>query len=142
MRLDATFRYAIELRAKWNIYIDDTRHLAFVIAPAFHPQLPIAVDSRTVFEWTESGWGRFNKWQHLQTLHREIALQLEKLAVSKTYIELGRRQARITVEEFVTDWLLKNRGWPKESQPCVKVCFADEEDIPMPERTAMKDFLP
>lgn len=142
IRLNATYRYAIELRTKWNIYIDDTRHLAFVIAPAFRPQLPIAVDSRSVFEWTASGWGRFNKWEHLQALHREMGLQLEKLAMSTTYIELGRKQARITVEEFVTDWVLKNRGWPKDCQPCVKVHFADEEDIPLPEKTVMKDYLP
>lgn len=142
MRLNATFRYSIELRSKWNIYIDNTRHLAFVIAPAFRPQLPVAVDSSTVFERTESGWGRFNKWEHLQALHREISPWLEKLATSTTYIELVRKQARITVEEFVTDWILKHRGWPKDCQPFVKVYFADEEDIPLPEKTAMKDYLP
>jgi hypothetical protein len=140
--LNATFRYAIELRSKWNLYIDDTRHVAFLIAPAFSPQLPVSVDSRTVFEWTESGWGRFNKWEHLQALHRDISAQLEKLAMSPTYIELGRKQARITVEEFVTDWILKHRGWPNNCQPCVKVFFADEEEIPLPERTVMKDYLP
>ena len=143
IRLSATFRYSIELRSKWNLYIDDTRHLAFVIAPAFHPQLPVAVDSRTVFERTESGWGRFNKWEHLQALQREVSAHLASLAISTTYIELGRKQARITVEEFVTDWILKHRGWPKDSQPFVKVYFADEEDhIPLPERTVMKDYLP
>ena len=142
IRLNATFRYTIELRSKWNLYIDDTRHLAFVIAPAFHPQLPIAVDSRSVFTWTESGWGRFNKWEHLQALQREASLHLENLAKSNTYIELGRKHARITVEEFVTDWILKHRGWPKDCQPCVKVYFADEEDIPLPEKTVMKDYLP
>jgi len=142
IRLSATYRYQIELRSKWNLYIDDTRHLAFVIAPAFHPQLPIAVDSRSVFEWTESGWGRFNKWEHLQALHREISGHLETLAQSKEYIEPGRKSARITVEEFVLDWVTKQRGWPKDVQPFVKVYFDDEPDIPLPEKTVMKDFLP
>ena len=142
IRLNATFRYAIELRSKWNLYIDDTRHLAFIIAPAFHPQLPVAVDSSTVFEHTESGWGRFNKWEHLQSLQREVSNHLASLATSAEYIELGRKQARITVEEFVTDWILKHRAWSKNCQPFVKVFFADEEDIPLPEKTAMKDYLP
>jgi hypothetical protein len=142
IRLSATYRYAIELRQKWNLYIDDTRHIAFVIAPAFHPQLPVAVDSRSVFTWTESGWGRFNKWDNLQALHREISGHLETLAQSKEYIELGRKSARVTVEEFVTDWILKNRGWPVNCVPFVKVYFEDEQDIPLPEKTKMTDFLP
>jgi hypothetical protein len=37
--------------------------------------------------------------------------------------------ARQTVEEFVADWLLKQRGWPEHSDRFVKVYFADEPDI-------------
>ncbi|HET6410178.1 MAG TPA: hypothetical protein VFG14_19970, partial [Chthoniobacteraceae bacterium] len=41
IRLNATYRYDIELRSKdWNIYIDDARRVAFVIAPPFRPQIP------------------------------------------------------------------------------------------------------
>ena len=143
IRLNATYRYDIELRSKdWNILIDDARHVAFVISPPFHPQLPVAVDSRSVLEWTQSGWGRFDKWDHLRALRREISPHLEKLATSDGYIEVARGQARITVEEFVADWLLKSRGWPKDSEHFVKVWFADEPDIPFPENKSLKDFLP
>ena len=142
IRLNATYRYAIELRSKWNLFIDDTRFIAYVIAPAFHPVLPVAVDSTSVFTWTESGWGRFNKWEHLQALQREISPRLQTIAQSKEYIELGRKSARITIEEFVKDWVLKNRGWPPDCHPFVKVHFQDEKDIPLPEKTQMKDFLP
>jgi hypothetical protein len=69
IRLNATYRYDIELRSKgWNILIDDARHVAFVVAPPFRPQLPVAVASGSVEEWTQSGWGRFDKWHHLQAL--------------------------------------------------------------------------
>ena len=143
IRLNATYRYDIELRSKdWNILIDDARKVAFVIAPPFQPQLPVAVDSRSVEEWTESGWGRFDKWDHLRALRRETSPHLEKLATSNGYIEVARGQARLTVEEFVADWLLKSRGWPERSERFVKVYFADEPDIPFPENKSLKDFLP
>ncbi len=140
--LKATYRYEIELRSNWNILIDETRKVAFVVAPAFRPQLPVAVDSRSVLEWTESGWGRFDKWEQLQALRRETSPYLERLAGSPGYIEVARGQARLTVEEFVGDWLLKQRGWPAHAERFVKVWFADEPDIPFPEKKTLKDFLP
>lgn len=143
IRLNATYRYDIELRSKdWNILIDDTRKVAFIIAPPFRPQLPVAVDSGSVMEWTQSGWGRFDKWDQLQALRKETSPFLEKQAESKGYLEVARGQARITVEEFVSDWLLKSRDWPKDSERFVKVYFADEPDIPFPANKTLKDFLP
>ena len=140
IRLNATYRYEIELRRNWNIHIDDTRKVAFVVAPSFHPQLPVAVDSRSVYEWTESGWGRFDKWGNLQALRSEVSLSLEKMAGAPGYIEVARGQARTTVEEFIADWLLKPRGWPANG--IIKVYFADEPDIPFPGQTTLRDFLP
>src|SRR4051812_11006966 len=98
IRLNATYRYDIELRRKWNIYLDDTRPVAFVVAPVFKPQLPVAVDSRSVLEWTVSGWGRFDKWDQLRALRRETSPYLEVLARSPGYLEVARGQARLTVE--------------------------------------------
>ncbi len=72
IRLNATYRYEIELRERWNLLIDDTRKVAFVVAPAFRAQLPVAVDSRTVEESTISGWGRFDKWEHLQAYGKKL----------------------------------------------------------------------
>lgn len=140
IRLNATYRYEIELRRNWNIHIDDTRKVVFVVAPAIRPQVPVAVDSRTVYEWTESGWARFDKWDNLQTLRSEVSHSLEKLAASNGYIEVARGQARITVEEFVADWLLKQRNWPANG--VIKVYFADEPGIHFPGQTTLKDFLP
>lgn len=143
IRFNACYRYEIELRsARWNILLDDARKVAFVVAPPFRPQLPVAIDSRTVEEWTESGWGRFNKWEHLRALREKTTPALEKLARSNGYLEIARGQARTTVEEFVSDWLLKSRGWPKNSAGFVKVYFADELDIPFPDDKSLKDFLP
>jgi len=134
IRLNATYRYEIEPRSRWNILIDDTRKVAFIVAPAFLPQLHVAVDSRSVQEWTTSGWGRFDKCYQLQALRRETSPYLKTLATSPGYLEVARGQARTTVEEFVADWLLKQRGWPTHSERFVKVYFADEPDIPFRRR--------
>lgn len=143
IRLNATYRYDIELRSKdWNIYVDETHKFAFVIAPPFKPQLPVAVDSNSVYEWTHSGWGRFDKWNQLQDLRRETSSYLEKNATSPGYLEVARGNARTTVEEFVADWLLRSKGWPAHSERFVKVYFADEPNIPFPENKSLKDFLP
>jgi hypothetical protein len=142
IRLDATYRYQIRLRGRWNVYLDETRRVAFVVAPEFQAELPVAVDSRSVQEWTESGWGRFDRWEQLEALRREVSPWLERLANSPGYREVARGQARVTVEEFVADWLLKSRGWPEHSARFVKVYFADEPDIPFPAKTGLKDFLP
>lgn len=142
IRLNATYRYEIELRSKWNIYLDETRHVAFVIAPVFRPQVPVAVDSHSVQEWTENGWCRFDKLEQLRDLRRETSPFLEQQAGSAGYREFARGQARLTVEEFVADWLLKTRGWPERSERLVKVYFADEPDIPFPEKKGLNDLLP
>ena len=109
IRLDATYRYEIELRSNWNFYIDDTRKTALIVAPLYKPQLPVAVDSKTVQEWTSSGWGRFDKWDQLQALRQEISPFLAAKARSKSYMDLARGDARKTVEEFASDWLLKSQ---------------------------------
>jgi len=57
-------------------------------------------------------------------------------------LEVARGQARTTVEEFVADWLLKQRGWPTYPERFVKVYFADEPDIPFPEKRSLKEFFP
>ena len=142
IRLDATYRYQIELRSQWNYYIDDVRKTALVVAPPFKPELPVAVDSRTVQERTSSGWGRFDKWDQLQALRQEISPYLAGKASSKAYTDLARGDARETVEEFVADWLLKTNRTPPEQKYIVKVYFADEPDIPLPENKTVRDFLP
>lgn len=142
IRLDATYRYDIELRADWNIHIDDARKLALVIAPPYKPQLPVGVDSRSIEERTSSGWGRFDKWEHLQALRKEISPYLASKANSRSYLDLARGDARRTVEEFASDWLTRNGRLPADANYVVKVYFADEDNIPLPRNTTLKDFLP
>lgn len=142
IRVDATFRYEVELRSDWNLGLDEERKVAFVIAPRLKPQLPVAVDTKTFQEETSSGWARWDKADHLARLRREISPFLEKKANSQDYIELVRGDARKTVEEFVSDWILKEHGWNVEDRPVVKVYFEDEKDIPYPSGRSPKEFRP
>ena len=140
MRFNATYRYEIPLLPEWNIHIDEGRRLVTVVAPLFRPQLPVAVDSQSVQEWTSAGWGRFDKWEHLQELRAEVSPVLEAKATSSGYIDLARGDARKTVEEFVNNWIVKNRPWPDGPEPVIKVHFSDEKDIPFPAERSLKDF--
>ena len=142
MRFNATYRYEIPLLPEWNIHIDEGRRLVTLVAPLFKPQLPVAVDSQSVQEWTSAGWGRFDKWEHLQELRAEVSPVLEVKATSSGYIDLARGDARKTVEEFVNNWTVKNRPWPDGPAPVIKVHFPDEKDIPFPAGRSLKDLLP
>ena len=142
MRVDATYRYEVELRSDWSFGLDEARKVAFVIAPKLKPQLPVAVDTKTIQEETSSGWARFDKWDHLTELRKELSPFLENKANSQDYIDLVRGEARQTVEEFVSDWILKEKGWNSNDRPVVKVYFEDEKNIPFPTGKSLSDFLP
>jgi hypothetical protein len=142
IRVDATYRYDVELRANWNFYVDDARRTAIIVAPPYKAQLPVATDSTTLQEWTSSGWGRFDKWDQLEALRQEMSPFLARKANSRQYLDIARGDARKTVEEFATDWLLKTNRLPSKAPYVVKVYFADEPDIPLPDGKTVRDFLP
>ncbi len=118
--------------------------MAFVVAPQLEPQLPVAINTETIQEKTSSRWARFDKWDHLAELRKELTPFLDKRAKSQAYIDLCRGEARKTVEEFVADWILKNKkpAWSSKDRPVVKVYFEDEKDIPFPTGKSLGDFLP
>ena len=142
VRVDATYRYEVELRSDWNFELDEIRKVAFVVAPKLKPQLPVAIDTKTLQEETRSGWARFDKWDHLAELREELSPFLENKANSPDYIDLIRDQARRTVEEFVADWIIKQHGWTRKDRPIVKVYFEDEKDIPFPTGKSLSDYVP
>ena len=142
MRVDATYRYEVELRSDWNFELDEVRKVAFVVAPKLKPQLPVAIDTKTLQEETRSGWARFDKWDHLAGLRKELSPFLEKKANRPDYIDLIRGEARLTVEEFVADWIIKQHGWTRKDGPVVKVYFEDEKEIPFPTGRSLRDYVP
>ena len=142
VRVDATYRYEVELRSDWSFELDEVRKVAFVVAPRLKSQLPVAIDTKTLQEETRSGWARFDKWDHLAGLRKELSPFLEKKANSSDYIDLVRGEARRTVEEFVADWIIKQHGWTRKDGPVVKVYFEDEKEIPFPTGRSLRDYVP
>lgn len=142
IRLDATYRYDIELRSDWKFVFDPERNVAFVVVPELKPQLPVSINSGTIQEETSSGWARFDKWEHLAALRREISAELEKKANGRDYRDVVRGQARLTVEEFVSDWLVRQPDHSGKERPVVKVYFETEEGIPFPKGRTLSDFVP
>ena len=142
IRLDATYRYDIELRADWKFVFDPERNVAFVVVPELKPQLPVSIDSSTIQEETSSGWARFDKWEHLAALRKKISRELEKKANGRDYRDVVRGQARLTVEEFVSDWLVRQPEIAFKERPVVKVYFETEEGIPFPKGRSLSDFVP
>ena len=133
VRVEATYRYGIVLPDEWRVTIRGNSCL--VIAPVPKPTLPVGFDTNKIQEKTESGWGRFDKNDNLTDVRKSISSDLAAKANSKAYNDLVRDQARKTVEEFITTWLLREQKWPTAENHVVKVYFADEtsgEGLPQP----------
>jgi hypothetical protein len=124
IRVPAVYRYQVRLAQDWRAYVSDGKLL--VIAPAMTPSLPVAIDTGRMEMQTTAGWARANAQENLQALHREISAALELKAKSPQYVDVQREQARKTVAEFVSKWLLEQERWKTLRPDQVKVYFADE----------------
>jgi hypothetical protein len=127
IQVSATYRYGVPLTdPAWAIA---TRgRSAVVIAPVPAPTLPVAIDTGTLREHTQSGWARFDRQINLDELRRGMSAQLEARATDPARLSLVRDAARRTIGEFVEQWLLPQTGWQPDIFGGVKVYFADEAD--------------
>lgn len=124
IRVDAHYRYYIEMAKAWPIEIDASGKVATVRAGAVRPQWPVAVDSTTMERHTSSGWARFNKQDNLQALEQSLTPRLEQR--SNDYTTMAADAGRQTVREFVTTWLIKERHWQEGGDGRVVVLFPHE----------------
>jgi hypothetical protein len=124
IRAPATFRYQAELGADWRA-IESGGKLV-IVAPAYRPALPVAIDTRFLEVHTRTGWARFDGRDNEQALLHQLTADLEAKATSPAYMETHREQARTTATEFVTKWLLTQERWKAVRPGQVRVYFADE----------------
>lgn len=127
VQVAAIYRYGVPLAdAGWRIV---TRgQTTVVIAPALRPSLPVAIDTSTWREKTESGWARFDKRDQLEALRHGISADLEARARDERRMALARDASRRTIGEFVEAWILKHGGEELDPFDAVKVYFVDETD--------------
>ena len=69
-RVDATYRFHIEMQTAWPPRI--VGRTCFVRAGAVRPTLPVAFDTVTVERRTSSGWARVNEAENLVALERSL----------------------------------------------------------------------
>jgi hypothetical protein len=104
--------------------VDD--HTCVVIAPSIRPSLPPAIHTDEMKKRTENGWARFNKEENLEELERSITPVLKDFARDPKHTDLVREQCRLTVAQFVKNWLLKEDQWAHNRFRAVQVFFPDE----------------
>lgn len=128
VQVAATYRYGVPLAdAGWQIVTRGP--ITIVVAPDLQPSLPVAIDTATWREKTESGWARFDKDEQLTALRQSISADLETRARDARRVALAREASRRTIGEFVEAWILQ-RGTDEGFDPfdAIKVYFADEVD--------------
>jgi hypothetical protein len=129
VRVPVTYRFHIELAREWVVTLDGTR--AIVSAPELEPSLPVAFDTGAMRRTTKNGWARFNKDENLAAAERAITTELEGRAGSPRYLALVREDARRTIVEFVSRWLLTEPRWKSAPGHAVVVLFPGER-VPGP----------
>ncbi|MGE0815530.1 MAG: hypothetical protein AB7O93_19500 [Vicinamibacterales bacterium] len=144
IQVAAVYRYGVPLDdGAWRVA---TRgQTAVVVAPVLRPSLPVAVDTSTWREKTESGWARFDKQAQLDDLRRGLSADLATRAADERRVALAREASRRTIGEFVERWLLaQDAGWTPGVFSAVKVYFDDEidEDLSLELRSLARPAAP
>jgi hypothetical protein len=122
IRVPATYRYHIKLSDEWKL--DTEGKTVFVIAPALRASLPVAFDTGGTYKNINEGWARFNGYEQMAQLERNISFTLNRNA--KHNKNLVREQSRKTIERFVKHCLKRNDQWSEDGFTNVEVIFADE----------------
>lgn len=123
----AVYRYGVPLDdPAWQVVTRGA--VAVVVAPDLRPGLPVAIDTATLRERTESGWARFDERVQLDALRRSLSAELEGRAGDPARVALAAEASRRTIAEFVEHWLLARGEWRPGVFSSVKVYFAGEVD--------------
>lgn len=135
VQMPAYYRYHIPLAREWPMTIRGKT--CIVRAPAIEPSLPVAFDTANLQKYTQSGWARFDKAENLAALEASITPELAKRAGSASYRQLVADPARQTVREFVSKWLVSEKGWGGSPDYRIVVLFPGESepaaDAPRPD---------
>jgi hypothetical protein len=124
IRTAALYHYQIRLQKKWPI--ECTPRRCVVRTGPVELARPVAIYSEETARKTESGWGRFDKAGNLQALEQELSARLDQRGNEPRNRDVGLRDGRKTVSEFVGTWLHRETGRSRE----VVVLFPGEQEAP------------
>lgn len=114
----ATYRYNVELAPEWKFMRQDKLFVA--VAPPVKPALPVAID--TTGMTVDINWP-FGTKERQQVIQRITPALQDK---ANSYLRHQREQARKTIAEFVTKWVLGQNKWKDIKDLKVVVLFPDE----------------
>jgi hypothetical protein len=122
IRTAALYQYQITLEKKWPIRCTATR--CIVRTGPVELAKPVAIYSAETTRRTENGWARFDKAENLASLERELGTLLARRGMDARNRDVGLRDGRKTVRQFVATWLQKETG----RTPEIVVLFPGERD--------------
>ena len=126
IKVPATFRYHIKLSDPWKLEVREQQ--CIVIAPALKATTPVAIHTNEIEKRSDEGWARFNADEQMAGLEKSLTPRLNQHARSKEHLNMAREKARITVAEFVRQWLMKEDHWRKDRFSTIHIIFADEAE--------------
>lgn len=128
IRVPVNYSYHIVLREKWNLEV--TNGICYVTAPLIRPDVP-AIDTTGLEKNVKAGF--FTKLKpgedpqaRLDHLEKSLTARMWINASSPKYQELAREKCRVTVSEFVRDWILQDDRYKEYDVETLKVIFPDE----------------
>lgn len=121
IRAQVVYKYHIKLDPDWTATIKGKT--CIVKSPPIEPSLPVAIIMESLEKRTSGGWFQFKVQAKLDALERSMTLELAEKAKKPEYIKSVTADARETVKEFVTKWLIDNEQWKTDPEYNVIVEF-------------------
>jgi hypothetical protein len=123
IKVPATYRFHIKLSEIKQARVDEG--VLVITAPAIHPTLPVAFDTRGVEKKTDDTWLRFDAAEQLADLEKSVTPALAIRA--KAHVGTVRENARKDIEEFVQKWIVESHPDYREQIKAIKVIFPGED---------------
>ena len=126
IRVPAVFTYSVSLTDAWTVETRESKNsnVCVIIAPSLSPNLPVPILTHKMEMSSEEGWLRWDGEEEMDALTREITPHLNRRARLK--IKLARDKARVTIADFIKNWLLQEDHWRTDRYSVIQVIFEDE----------------
>tara|TARA_R110002096_G_scaffold200639_4_gene384642 strand:+ start:1641 stop:2579 length:939 start_codon:yes stop_codon:yes gene_type:complete len=134
LNVNATYRYHVTLDGCWEL--SQVGSTCVVVAPPISPTLPVAFDSGKQ-EWNikTSSWLRnFDSNSGRRRLETTITEKLEERAGSEEALQKAREPSRVSIANFIKNWLKSEEQWRQGGFTEIKVLFPEEAEHMHPDQ--------
>ncbi|MBG90036.1 MAG: hypothetical protein CMO80_24490 [Verrucomicrobiales bacterium] len=125
IRVPVTYQYFVRLRDKWEISV--TNGICWVTTPRLRPNDPIIHTDKMHKTRNDSFFVRDGvEEEMMDALERSLSKRFWVNSSTPEYLKMVREDSRLTVGEFVKDWILAQDRWKDYNIHTVKIVFPDE----------------